>query len=409
MVDEKDDRWFVKALREKAIESEREQHVIQFADAIGERRSRDLLDLAATVESDEGWDVAVQYLIMAADAEYAIPASFGKTRARVEPIKYREMVFDLFSASGFEPVKPDTVSLLRRLEREESLATASQSFARHVQELSLKQVEEGDTLFFDFSVSSAHASEELVAQIESTRLREMTGLSLRRHEDRIDVTSLWHSEYGRRALSELGVVTSVTEDQLDMVLSVIQVSPKIKRGIQISDDESPPSQEISTPSNSMYASLLQSMIKQDLESLCSLASRHSVPNLTAMLESSVSQYQKSSSSENYRYMLECMNTHVAVRTLDSIMAFQKLVKLDDPRIVTPAINALGNFYNESSVLTLAETLCRRKDEWVVRSVLDALDNVFRRCPEAEPAIRRTLQSDCVNSTPLKHFLRRVSK
>jgi hypothetical protein len=273
----------------------------------------------------------------------------------------------------------------------------------------LKQIDEGDTLFFDFQEFPIHVPEELVAQIESARLKEMTDLRLRKQEDRIDVTPLWHSEYGRRALSELGVQESVTEDQFDMVLSVIQVSPTILRGIQISEDESPSPQENLTPSNSLYASLLQSMIKQDLEGLCSLASRHSVPNLTAMLESSVARYQKSLSSENYRYMLECMNTHVAIRTLDSIMAFQKIVKLDDPRMVTPAINALGNFYNESSVLTLAETLCRRKNEWVVQSVLDALDNVFSKCPEAEPAIRRTIESDCVNSTPLKHFLRRVSK
>jgi hypothetical protein len=346
---------------------------------------------------------------MAASAEYVTPASFGKIRTQVEPIKYREMVFHLLSASGFEPVKPDTVSLLRRLEKEESLVTASQSFTRHIQELSLKQIDAGDTLFFDFPAFPTQISEELVAKIESVRLKEMTGLRLRKQEDRIDVTSLWHSEYGRKALSELGVQASVTEDQLDMVLSVIQVSPTVKRGIQLSDDESPSPQESPTPSNSLYASLLQFMIKQDLEGLCSLASRHSVPNLTAMLESSVGQYQESLSSEDYRYMLECMNTHVAIRTLDSIMAFQKLVKLDDSRIVTPAINSLGNFYNESSVLTLAETLCRRKDEWVVRSVLDALDNVFSKCPEAEPAIRRTIESDCVNSTPLKHFLRRVSK
>jgi len=409
LVDEKDDRWFVKALRNKAIESEREQHVIQFADAIGERRSRDLLDIVATMESDEGWHVAVQYLIMAADAEYVTPASFGKIRTQVEPIKYREMVFDLLSASGLEPVKSDTVTLLRRLEKEESLATASQSFVAQAQELCLKQIGEGDTLFFDFLAFPTQISEELAAQIESARLKEVTDLILRRHEDTIDVTSLWHSEYGRKALSELGVKTSATEDEFNMVLSVIQVSPTIKRGIQVFDDESTSLQENPTPSNSLYANLLQSMIKQDLDGLCTLASRHSVPTLIAMLEDSVGQYQESLSSENYRYMLECMNTHVAVRTLDSIMAFQKLVKLDDPRIVTPAINALGNFYNESSVLTLAETLCRRRDEWVVRSVLDALDNVFTKCPEAEPAIRRTLESDCVHSTPLKHFLRRVSK
>ncbi|MFX1266228.1 MAG: hypothetical protein ACFFH0_12655, partial [Promethearchaeota archaeon] len=366
-------------------------------------------DIVATVESDEGWEVAVQYLILAADAEYVTPASFGKKRTQVEPIKYREMVFDLFSANGLEPVKPDTVSLLRRLENEESLVKASQFFTAYIQDLSLKQINEGDTLFFDFPLFSNQAHAELVAELESIRLKEMTDLRLRKHGNKIDVTSLWHSEYGRKALSELGARELVTEDQLDMVLSVIQVSPTIKRRIQVSDDESSSPEESATPSNSLYANLLQSMIKQDLEGLSSLASRHSVPVLTAMLENSVSQYQESLSSEDYRYVLECMNTHVAVRTLDSIMAFQKLVKLDNPRIVTPAINALGNFYNESSVLTLAETLCRRRDEWVVHSVLDALDNVFGKCPEAEPAIRRTLESDCVNSTPLKRFLRRVSK
>ncbi|MHA2378026.1 MAG: hypothetical protein ACXADO_00190 [Candidatus Thorarchaeota archaeon] len=409
MADEKDDRWFIKALQDKAIESEREQYVIQFADAIGERRSRDLLDIVATVESSEGWSVVIQYLIMTADAEYVTPASFGKVRTHIEPIKYREMVFDLLSASGLEPVESDTVSLLRKLENEESLVTASQSFGTHVQELGLSQISEGDTLFFDFPAFPTQTSKELVAKIESARLKEISELRLRKHGNRIDVTSLWHSEYGRRALSELGVQTSVTEDQLSMVLSVIQVSPTVKRGIKILVDESPSPRECPTPPNPLYASLLKSMIKQDLESLCSLASRHSLPTLSTVLENSVGQYQESLSSEDYRHMLECMNTHVAVRTLDSIMAFQKLVKLDNPRIVTPAINALGNFYNESSVLTLAETLCQRKDEWVVTPVLDALDNVYRKCPEAEPAIKRTLESECANSTPLKRFLRRVAK
>lgn len=408
MSDDRDDKWFLRASRERAEKAETERTLEDITSAMGERRPRDLLDIVASVEQNKGWNTALEYLVAAADKKYSTPASFGKQQTEVEPLKYREMVFSLLSCSGLEPVQTDTTTLLRMLESKTSLADASQSLILYTQETAMKQIESGDTLYFSFPPDEKF--DELSKLLESTRTEKMANLTLKLDGEHVDLTHLWYSEYGRLALSDLGIKgTKASIEQLDMVLSVIQVSPTIKRGIQVFDDESTSLQESPTPSNSLYANLLQSMIKQDLDGLSTLASRHSVPTLIAMLENSVGQYQESLSSENYRYMLECMNTHVAVRTLDSIMAFQKLVKLDDPRIVTPSINALGNFYNESSVLTLAETLCRRKDEWVVRSVLDALDNVFTKCPEAEPAIRRTLESDCVNSTPLKHFLLRVSK
>lgn len=400
----------MRALRDKATESEREQQVSHLADAIGERRGRDLLDAVATTERDEGWNTAVQYLIMAAQADYVTPASFGKVRTRVEPIKYREMVFELLSATGLEPVNFDTVDLLKSLEDKDSLAEATHSFGAHVQELSLEQIQNGDTLFFDLPMSNVQAFEELESTLESTRLGEIARLVLIQDGNTIDVTPLWYSEYGRRALSELGVKgTLLPTDQLDMVLSVIQVSPAISGQIQIQREEKTDLRPPVAPSNSLYADLLQATINQDLDTLSSFASRHSLPTLNVLLQNTVTQYHESPSSDNYRLVLECMKSHIAVRSIDSIIALEKLVRLDDPRVATPAINVLGNLYNHSSVLTLAETVCRGKKEWIIHPALNALESISKKCPETVPAIEGLLQSDCKNRVILKRFLGRISK
>ncbi len=400
----------MRALKDKAAESEKEQQISHLADAIGERRGRDLLDAVATTERDEGWNTALQYLIKAAEADYVTPASFGKTRTRIEPIKYREMVFELLSAIGLEPVDSDTINLLKKLEDEDSLAEATHSFGAHVQRLSLQQIQNGDTLFFDLPMSNVQAFEELETTLESARLGEIAGLRLIQDGNAIDVTPLWYSEYGRRALSELGVKgTLLPTDQFEVVLSVIQVSPRTRGQIHIQREEDASLKHPVIPSNSLYANLLKAIINQDLDTLSSLASKHSFPALNVVLENTVTQYHESSSSENYRLVLECMKSHVAIRSIDSIIALEKFVRLDDPRIATPAINVLGNLYNDSSVLTLAETVCRGKKEWMIHPILDALENISKKCPETMPAIEGILESDCKNRTILKRFLGRISK
>lgn len=400
----------MRALKDKAVESEREQRVNHFADAIGERRGRDLLDVIAETERDEGWSAAVRYLIMAAEADYVTPASFGKVRTRIEPIKYREMVFQLLSASGLEPVDFDTINLLKRLEDEESLAEATHSFVTHVRQLSLEQTEDGDTLFFDLPILNVQTFEKLEAALESTRLRQIVDLTLIQSGSTIDVTPLWYTEYGRRALSELGVKgTQLPVDQFEVVLSVIQVSRAVSGEIQIQREEDVDPKDLVVPSNSLYANLLKGIINQNLEALSSYASRHSLSTLSVLLENTATQYHESPSSDNYRILLECMKTHVAVRSINSIIALEKLVRLDDPRVATPAINVLGNLYNDSAVLTLAETLCRGKKKWIVQPVLNALENISKKCPEAVPVIEGVLESGCRSQGILKRFLGRISK
>jgi hypothetical protein len=137
--DERDDKWFLRASRERAEIAEKERTLEDIVNAIGERRSRDLLDIVATVEQDKGWNTALEHIITAADKEYSTPASFGKQRTRIEPLKFREMIFSLLSCDGLEPVQTDTMTLLQMLKSNISLADASQSFILHTQEITMNK------------------------------------------------------------------------------------------------------------------------------------------------------------------------------------------------------------------------------------------------------------------------------
>ena len=94
-------------------------------DAIGDRRYRDLVDLVARIEGEDGWSTALEFLISARSQKYISPLTMGQDRTCLEPLKYREMIFELLSCKGLEPVTTDTTTLLNNLDGESSLIDAS--------------------------------------------------------------------------------------------------------------------------------------------------------------------------------------------------------------------------------------------------------------------------------------------
>ena len=119
--------------------------------AIGDRRYRDLVDTIATIESEDGWSTALEFLMKAQNKKYSSPIAIGQDKTNLEELKYREMVFELLSCSGLEPVTTDTTELLKELGTESSLVDASRALVLRLEELTAEQIQTGDTLFFDFS------------------------------------------------------------------------------------------------------------------------------------------------------------------------------------------------------------------------------------------------------------------
>ena len=65
MVDDDNRAAILKAAKERAKQSE-EMHIVQsLADAVGERRDRDLLDLLSHIEQERGWADALEFLMRA--------------------------------------------------------------------------------------------------------------------------------------------------------------------------------------------------------------------------------------------------------------------------------------------------------------------------------------------------------
>ncbi|MFW9886899.1 MAG: hypothetical protein ACFFER_01880 [Candidatus Thorarchaeota archaeon] len=407
MSGKRDDKWFLKASHERAEKAEMEDLLKDIVNAIGERRSRDLLDIIATVEQEKGWHIALEYLIDAGNMEYSTPAGFGRKQKNIEPLKYREMIFGLLSCDGFEPVQTDTASLLRMVKSSASLAEASQSFTFHVQELAMKQIESGDTLYFNVPPDTKF--EEFNKQLEAIRVEQIANLNLKRTGELVETTQLWHTEHGRLALSDLGIKGSeASMEQLDMVLSVIQVSPSIRQRIAVSETAEASFIDPIRPSNQMYKELHEHIISQDIEGLISKGSIHSLPTLNAMLDNAVTQYMNSKSSEAYRQLLQCVNGHVAVRHLDSITHLEKLLGTDDQRIITPSITALGNLYHESSAHAIVDLICRSNDKQVINASLTALDNILKKSPETMSVIKDALESECKNRRHLRRFQERIA-
>ncbi|MHA1576202.1 MAG: hypothetical protein ACTSU3_02460 [Candidatus Thorarchaeota archaeon] len=398
------------ACKKRCEEIEEEEVIGEIANAIGDRRLRDLVDIIAKTEIEQGWKITANYLIKSFNETYPAPLGSGLPRTKIESLKYREMIFSLLGCSGFEPVKEDTQNLLKRLSKEKSSVNASRVLTKRVEKELLKQIKKGDSLFFDLTRIDSTFSDDIRKKIEYEQSKAVAKLKLIEDSDLIDIRPLWYTEYGRKALSELGVTEfKIAKHHFDIVLSVLQISNEIRITLLDSLQPSESKTEFVESTNHEYRALLEHTMNQDSEGLRLSASKHSVEHLNTLLSRSLMKYNQVRSSKNYRELLSTIATFVTIRTIDSIISLQRLTTQKDPRIATPSAMALGNFYHESSASVLVELLCSNINTEVQTATFNALVNLSKKCPELKTIISSALKSDCRNVGLLLRLFKKVNQ
>jgi len=403
------DRIF-KAVKERIKEADEQERVQIITNAIGDRRYRDLVDIIARIEGESGWSTALEYLIKAQHNKYTSPLTVGQHMTDLEELKFREMIFELLSCRGLEPVPMNTTDILRSLDSEPSLVSASRVLVTRLEQMTREQILQNDTLFFDFS-ENISVSQETVDLLNQTRSKSINEISIEQNNNLFDISSLWFNELGRLALSSLGVKgNTVNSDTFDSVLSVLQSSTDIKaKMVEVDSFKDSKESTWTHPKNPTYNILLKNLIHHKMDDLRQLASRHSIPLLNTLLDEALSTYDEASSTSGYKKVLDCINAHISVRDVESLLVLEKSSRNRNTRIATTAILAIGNFYNESSSKTLVDLFCQTKDDVVMKTITKALENVYKKTPEADYVILKSLDSECRNRSRLKKLYRRLSK
>ncbi len=396
----------LKAVKERVKESDEHERVSLVTDAIGDRRDKDLVDLIAQFEQNYGWSTALEYLMKARGRKYTSPMTLGKSETNLEELKYREVVFSLLSCTGLEPVSEDTTTLLKELHSENSLVDASRLFLNNLENLVVNQIKNGDALFFDFSENTS-ISQDVLNLLRETRSRNIQKISIERSGTEINVKALWYCEYGRLALAKLGVQNNIVDsDTLNLVLSVIQEQPSEISKITSSLNEE---DNLTRPSNKEYQKLLSHIIDQDIDELSDLGSKHAIPTLNILLDDISSKYKDSPSTDSFKQILKCINAHIAVRDLDSVITLEKTSRMEDSRIATTAILSIGNFYHESAASTLVDILCKSRNREIIETTKKSIENLYKKCPEADYVINSHLEMECINRGKLIKLLRLLRK
>jgi hypothetical protein len=398
----------LKASRKRVAETEERDKLVEITNAIGDRRERNLLDLLANIEAKDGWGTAIHFLIESAKSTYSAPIGAGGSQRRIEPLKYREVIFATFSSAGLEPVNYDTVALLDELQGEESMVSATRTFAARVQNLTIKQFQSGDALFFDLASMSSSLPADLIEMAEAIHKKRIHELIIPVSRKQAHLEKMWYSEYGRIALAEQGVKGNRLQlPDLDSVLSVIQL--RIGHRLMTKEDDSPLEVPEVTPTNAEYGNLLTMMINQDIDGLGLLGSKNSLPLLSTVLRSTVADYQQDKSTNLFRKFISCMNSHVQVRSLNSLAMLERVMQLDNSRLVTPVTVALGNFYHESAASVLIELACRTRNKEVEAASITSIANIHRKCPEVEVILDNVLTSECRNRGRLRRLQKKLLK
>ena len=398
----------LKKSRKRVAEIRNRDKLDEIANAIGDRRERDLLDLLANIEVKNGWETVVQFLIESANSTYSAPIGTGENQRRIEPLKYREVIFAIFSSAGLEPVNHDTVALLDELRAEESMVSATHTFAARVQNLAIEQFQSGDALFFDLTSVSSSLPTDLIEMAEATHKKRMRKLIIPVGRNQAHVKQLWYSEYGRTALAEQGAKgNELLLSDLDSVLSVIQL--RTGRRPMTNEDDSPLEVPATSPANADYGNLLTMLITQDINGLGLLGSKYAHPLLNTVLESAVVDYQQDESNNPFRRFISCINSHVQVRSLNSLATFERIMRLDNSRLATPVTIALGNFYHESAASVLVELACGTRNKEVEAASLISVANIHRKCPEVEVVLDTVLASECRNRGRLRRLQKKLLK
>ena len=404
---DKDRESILQAVKERVKQSEELQLTQMIVDAIGERRTRDLGDLLSQIEQDRGWSETINHLSRTRKLPYILPIGAGPHKVLIEDLKYRETLFTILDCNGFEPIPLTIEELLYRLENKDSLIDASQSFHAECESMTIKQIESGNTLFFDPANPDSSISVSTEELLERTQRDEIASLTLRKHGNLINILPLWYCEKGRQILSQLGVRgTEIDSESFNVVISVIQQEIPTTESIEIQVKE----ESLTHPSNPHYRKLLISIIDHEIETLSLQSSKYSYPTLKFMLENILDHYEDSQSSSAFRNVLSCVNAHVRVRTSESIMLLENLTHSKDNRIATTAVTALGNFYNEASASALVDLLCTTKNNEVANTTIRAIKNVSKRCFETKYIVKNATESpSCVNTGRLKRLYKEIWK
>ena len=398
----------LKAVKERVKQSEEQQLTQMIADAIGERRDRDLEDLISQIEQDKGWSVVYKHLTLSQKIPYRLPIGAGPVKTPIEDLKYRETIFRLLGCSGFEPVPLTTEEILKLLEQSGSLIDASQSLFSECKLLATKQVKSGDTLFYDvINHDESSLPRDILEMIQQSQQLSIAQLLLLNNNNQIDILPLWYTELGRQVLSELGIKGSKIDfETFEVVISVLQHEIPITE----SPDKVFPSSLPDYPTNPHYNILLASIINHDVDSLIEHSSRHSFHTLQFILKGNLDLYERQQSSDTFRNILSLINAHVRVRDPHSIVLLQELAHFTDTRIATTAVTALGNFYNESAAMVLVDLLCTTKNREISEIVKRAIKHHSNNCFETRYIVRQTVESEsCPNLGHLKRLHKEIWK
>jgi hypothetical protein len=397
----------MKATRQKIKEIEEERIIQEMANAIGDRRVKDLSDITTNVELTDGWSTVIEYLIGASKTQYSVPIGYSHPRVMVEPLKFREVIFELLGCSGLEPIPETTEELLLGTASADSSVDAIRLFLDFVTKSAENQVANGNTMFLDISNSTNSIPVKLVLAIEKSQAQKITLVDVVQQHGSLLIEDLWYTELGRRTLADLGVLGKrISDEQYELVLSVIQVSPAVKGKLQTPKIDTMSDRLFVKPSLSPhYMDLLGFIINHDTEGLRALGSKHSLLTLNYLLRSAIDEYKSTESSQSYRRLLSSIRDHVAIRMLESAIILNEMTSEKDTRVATPAIGALGNYYHESIVSVLVNIICTTRITKARESALVSLKNVKNRCPETRAIIENCLLSDCKNSPALRRFYR----
>jgi hypothetical protein len=410
LVDEDSRDRLFKAVRERIKETDEHERIQMIANAIGDRRHRDLVDIISKIEEDSSWSTALEFLTKAQHMKYSSPMTIGQDKTELEELKFREMVFELLSCRGLEPASIDILDLLKSLKDESSLVDASRATMDKLEQLVIDQIKAGDTLFFDFS-ENISVSEETVNLLDQTRYNNLDNISINQSENLFNIEPLWYNEYGRVTMLNLGIKGNIVDaETYASILSVLQAPSVVKtKLVQVPSLKDTKGHSWIFPTNQTYNKLHTHLIDQDVDNLKILASRHSVLLLNTLLNEALSIYDNSSSTDSYRKILNYINAHIVVRDIESIPILERLSQINDTRIATTAILAIGTFYNESSASVLVNLFCNEKNDAMIKAVTKAIESVYRKCPEADYVITSSIDTDCRNRGSLKKLYKRLKK
>ncbi len=410
-VDSENRKRIIRISRERILQMKRKNHTQKIINAIGDRRIRDVIDLIALYEQTYDWHYAINCLAESKKLHYESPISTWGQTTLIEPLKYREIVFELFSCSGFEAIPVSTSDILELAAEAESHSSATGLVTQFIIEKTEEHLNMGETLFLNID-GQYNASPKIRNQFIRILNKQISSVNLFYYQGLIDITNLWLTEIGRRTLSDIGVKGYLINPQLfESVLSVLPVSDVSKHHIRVRASHQTYNDRIDEVITAPeYLELLDLVIKQDLEGIMRLGSKYAMPTISFVTKTTLDMYRAKGHPDNFSQMLKCLDCHLAIRHINSISTLEEIISLNDPRLGQISIKALGHYYHESAVNALLEIICTSKNKEYLETAGDAIIQIAKKLPEVIMTLNEFLKSfSCRHSSRIKRLLRTLEK